>query len=266
MAFAEIVNLSSQVTNIEEYLNNKTTALVSPKTSPGISGFVFDIPLSESITLASEITDNFTESNSFIQDQRIKKPIQITLTGLIGELVIKKELADLILQTIQNKLSTVDAYLGDYTDGVTQIIQTVVSQATARISQLTQIANRIKNIVEGFDGEGQYRNLQQRAYSNLNALFQADTLVSVQTPWQYFDQMHLETVEFSQDEETETITNISVTLKEARFAEVTFTSFERQITAPRNQIQKETTKSTGKVRGERNSLLFDISSAVKGAF
>lgn len=266
MSFGNIIGATSQVTNIETFLNNKTVALVSPKTSPGISGFIFDIPKKETVTLSSEITDNFTEDNSFINDHRIKKPAKINLTGLIGELVVKKEFLDLILETLQSNLITVDAYLGDYTNGMTQNIQSVFSTSLNAVSRATQIANRAKNIVEGFNGEGQYRNLQQRAFSNLKALFESDTVLTVQTPWEYYDNMLIETLEFTQDEETEFMTDISVTLKEVRFAQVGVISYKDDLNASRNELQSKAVNDTGKIKGNRNSFLFDATTALSGGF
>lgn len=266
MAFNEIVNLTSQLSNIETFLNNKNAALVSPKTSPGIAGFVFDIPQQERIVLEADITDNFTENNSFIQDHRVIKPVKITLTGLIGELVIKKDIVDLIFATIQSSLTTVNAYLGNYTAGVGQILQNIFSVTVSATSRTTQIVNRIKNIVEGFDGEGQYRNLQQRAFSNLQALFLSKTVLTVQTPWNYYDSMMIERFEFSQDEETELLSSISVTLKEIRFAEVGITSFQDNIEANRNDMQEKGTNDTGQIKGVRNSFLFDGITAIAGGF
>lgn len=266
MSFGTVVGITSQFTNIDTFLNNKTRAILSPKTSPGISGFVFDIPQTETITLSSDITDNFTEDNSFINDHRIIKPTKISLTGLVGELVIKSGFQDLILETLQSSLTTIDAYAGQYTNGMTQTIQEIFSTGVNAVSRATQLANRAKNIILGFDGEGQYNNLQQRAFNNLRSLFQSNTILTVQTPWEYYDNMLIETVEFTQNEETEFETEISVTLKEIRFAQVGVISYKDNLEASRNELQSKETVDTGKIQGSRNSFLFDASTALSGGF
>jgi hypothetical protein len=265
MSFGNITGSISQITNIETFLNNKNTALVSPKTSPGISGFVFDIPESETVSLTSDITDNYTESNSFLNDHRIIKPIRITLNGFIGELVVKQEILDLIIETLQSGLTTLNAYLGDFTNGMQQNIQTVVNISTSAVSRVNQLVNRVQNIVEGFNGEGPYQNKQQRAYYNLEALFKSETVLTVQTPWRYYDNMLIETLEFTQDE-SEFSSSISVTLKEMRFAEIGVISYKNNLDANRNELQSKETEDTGKIRGNRNSFLFDATTAVTGGF
>lgn len=266
MSFNKIITTNSQITNVESFLNNKTMALVSPKTSPGICGFVFDISEKEQIDLVADITDNYTEDNSFINDHRVKKPIKVTLSGFIGELVIKQEFFNLVLESLQSALTTVDAYLGSFTDGVTQTIQTIFSTTVSAISRTTQTIDRVKNIVSGFNGEGQYENLQQRAYSNLEALYNSETVLTVQTPWRYFDSMMIENIQFVQGEESEYISDISVTLKEIRFAQIGITNYENNLNANRNELQSKSKVNTGKIQGSRNSFLFDGASAAGGKF
>ena len=65
--YNKAINVNSQVTNIETYLNSKTRALVSRNIySPGISGWVFDIPQNETVELSADITDNYTENNYYL--------------------------------------------------------------------------------------------------------------------------------------------------------------------------------------------------------
>lgn len=269
MAFGEIsqfVNANDRITNIDTFLNNKTSALVSPKTSPGISGWVFDIPEKETVKLEADITDHYAEDNSFVNDHRVLKPIEISLSGLIGELVVKEDFFQLILETLTSTLSTVDVYLGKYTNGTTQILQNKLSESITSISRSTQLADRIKNVVQGFDGEGQYQNLQQRAYSNLEALFKSETVLTVQTPWKYFDSMMIRSLEFTQEEDSEYISNISITLKEVRFAQIGVIDYSDNLEAIRNELQSKETNDSGKIKGTRNSFLFDATSAVSGGF
>lgn len=49
--------------------------------------YIFDTRGDEDVTLESEITDNWVEDNSTMQDHIGLKPMSITLTGYVGELV-----------------------------------------------------------------------------------------------------------------------------------------------------------------------------------
>jgi len=265
MSFSNIVTTNSQITNIETFLNNKNVALVSPKTSPGISGFIFDIPQKDHVSLSADITDNYTEDNSFINDHRVIKPVTINLSGLIGELVVKAEFLDMLLETLQSALTTVSAFLGNYTDGMDQKIQEIFSTTRLAVSQTTQSINRVKNIVEGFDGEGPFENLQQKAFNNLEALFRSETVLTVQTPWKYYDSVMIESLEFMQ-EESESFSDISVVLKEMRFAKIGVTTYQGNLNANRNELQSKETKDTGRVKGVRNSLIYDATDVAGGKF
>lgn len=264
MGFGEIINLTNQLTNIEQYVNNKLVALVGLKQSPGISGFVFDIPQEEQITLQADITDHYTESNSYINDHIVRKPREITLTGLIAELKIESGLFELITSIFQSSLSTVDAYFGDYTGQVGDIIQDVVSTAVNISNQVLQIVNRIKNITAGFDGEGNYLNLQQRAFAKLEAMFYTNTLLTVQTPWKYFESMVIKDIRFSQGEETDGMSQITVTLKEWRSYDTISVDLSNILNTSRNNLQSSETVDIGNSQGSTNSIAFDSYSGFTG--
>ena len=83
------VSGNTGATNTRELIDNAASSLLSPKAAEGIKGWVFDIPIRESLDLSADITDHFVESGSFISDHIVIKPVRIALTGLIGELVFE---------------------------------------------------------------------------------------------------------------------------------------------------------------------------------
>ncbi len=252
MSFNAIKPINNAITDVASYLDNKAAAIVRPKTSPGISGFVFDIPQTESVEYTSEITDNYTEDNSFLHDHRVIKPVIIELTGLIGELVISQDTLDEILQTLKTGLFQLDAFTGGYTSGMTQSITRGISKAEQQKAKIQQVVDRTKNIVKTFKGD--FRTKQEEAHDNLKALFSNSTILTVQTPWAYFDNMLIETLTFEQDEITDEITNISATLKEVRFAKIGIEDFSQFTEADRQAIQKQVKEPVGKAGGKEVSL------------
>lgn len=249
--------------NSTEYLDNSANTIVRPKSSKGISGFLFDIPETENIELNSEITDHYTENNSYINDHEIRKPITITLTGFIGELVFRPpEGVEGTLQEIDNRLETVEAYLGDFTPGFVQDVQRVTSLAQSAVSTINQQLDRIQNVVGFFDGESIEETAQQKAFNNLYSLWQSSTLLTVQTPWRYFENMRITNIGFSQDQETDTISNIVVSLKELRFAEIETTDFDNYINTPREEVQRESAEDIGKIQGREASFLYQAKEAL----
>lgn len=263
MSISEIASrLNQRLSNAKEYLDNKSTALVSPKSSKGISGWEFDIPERENVRLTAEITDHFTESNTFINDHIVRKPIRITLSGMKGELVFRQpEGVPGGIQELANNLEIVDVYLGDFTPGMLQSIQRAISRAQSAVAVLNQNLNKTQNILAALSGEGPEETLQEKAYKELKALFRSNQLVTVQTPWEFFDSMIIEELSFSQGGETAGRSEIQITLKEMRFADIEINSFDENIFPVREQIQASETEDTGIVKGERNSFLFEAASA-----
>lgn len=63
-------------------------AIIRPQNPPpGIAGFLFDIPEEDQIALRSDITDHFLEDNTSVVDQIALKPEEVSVRGLVAELV-----------------------------------------------------------------------------------------------------------------------------------------------------------------------------------
>ena len=260
MSFVQQPSQGSQTpSTAEPYLDTKNSAVLSPKSSGGISGFIFDIPDTETLNLDADITDHFTESNSFVNDHIVLKPILTTLTGFIGELVFRAPAGILgAVQELDNRLETVEAYAGDLTPGGVQTAQRVIQQAQSAVSAINQTLGKVQNLVELFDGEGSEDTLQQKAYKQLFALWKTKEIVTVQLPWAYLDSMAIKGVSFIQNAESKEITDISVTLKEMRFAEIKTVDFDQDQFPPSVQIQEGSEEDQGIIRGEdkNESFLF----------
>lgn len=259
MSFATIAqSANSGISDARSYLDNKANTLLGIKSSKGISGFLFDIPDRDSIKVDWDVTDHFTESNSFLNDHKVKKPIIITLTGFVGELVFRAPAGvEGLVQEISNRLEVVDAYLGDLTPGFVQDAQRVVQQAQSTISAINQTLDKAQNIIGFFEGEGLEETAQQKAFSELNALGD-EIILTVQTPWNFYDDMTIQSLSFTQDGESEQITDISVTLKQIRISETETVDFDQDQFPIRELIQSGPEEDQGNIRGqeESSSLLF----------
>lgn len=259
MSISEISQRANeQITNSREFLDNRASAFVSPVSAKGLSGWEFDIPQSENLTHTVDITDHYVESGTYLNDHQVVQPIQITLSGLKGELVYKPPegvLSD--FQELANKLEIVDAYLQDYTPGMLQDVQKGISKASTAISRINQNIDRTQNLLAALGGEGPERTEQQKAYTELRALMLSNQLVTVQTPWRYFDSMKITSLGFSQGEDSQSYSRISITLKEIRFANIEVNSFDEKIFPVREEMQKSEEQDTGVVQGRENSLLFE---------
>ena len=259
MSFKTILQTANKdVSNVREFIDNKATALVSPKSARGINGWVFDIPNRDNVEINADITDHVVESGAFISDHIVRKPIRITLSGLIGELVSDFGGVEGSIQTLTNRLDIIDALLGDYTPGMVQKLQGIVSQAEEKISEINTFIDKTQNVVSLLTGEDASPTRQQKMYQDLKALFETNAVVTVQTPWDYFESMMIENISITQDEISEYVSDISITLKEVRFAELKFSNYDERLRPPRVEVQGEGEQDQGTAKGSNNTLLLDI--------
>lgn len=224
--------------------------IVKPVAAKGISGFVFDYEGESSISLASEITDHYIEDNTAIQDHIAKRPKRITLRGLVGELVMLKPAGLLgALGMAQSGLTQLYAYLGDNTPQMTQKLQEAATAVTGAINAFDQGLARVQNIVNMFDKSVPAQTKQQIAYTKLETLWDTNQIVTVDTPFKFFESMAIELVTCVQDPDTKTITDISVTLKEIRLAETETTKFDESNYSGRAGQQRQPVVDKGKTPG-----------------
>ena len=213
----------------DSYLNERGIALRIKAGQKGVSGWIFDIPTGEDVELSSDITDHYVESGSFISDHVVQKPIRITLSGLIGELVyIAPDPSSFegIMSSLASGLTNIPAYLGPLTPGMTQKMAVVASGASYAAGQVAAITERASNLVKFFSGDDASLTKQQKAFYDIYALWKSKQIVTVQTPWKFFDNMMIESISSKQDASSNDYTDFSVTLKEMRFVDIRTTTFD----------------------------------------
>ncbi len=256
-AQAGLGNLNLQDGN--NYLNSIANKfIVKPKTAKGIGGFVFDYEGESTVTYQADITDHYLESNDAVQDHIAQRPARVVLRGFVSELVSKSPAGVLgALNTIQNKLTALPAYLGPYTPGAVQSIQRGITAAQVAVEKINLGLAKVQNIVGFLPGAAPHKSKQQKAFAQLTALWQSRQVFTVETPYRYFDSMVIETLSFIQPEETRDWSDISVTLKQMRFVQVASVS-NKDTFAGRAAQQRQTQASQGKTQGTpvSQSLLF----------
>ena len=230
--------------SVLDELSNKF--VVKPKTLHGINGFVFDYEGEEEVTWAAEITDHFIENNTPVQDHIGVKPLKMTLHGFVAELILKKPQGSILgsLATIQGALTSVPAYLGNYTPGAVQKLQKITTAAQNTVNQIDSAASRLYSLVNLFTAPGSSR--QTQAYNKLLALANKRQVMVVQTPWKTLDRMAIESVRFIQDELTHDWTDILVTLKQLQFVSLTTTL---DVNANRNAQMAQPAANNGTTAG-----------------
>jgi len=205
-------------TYLDSLVNRK---ILKPQGVKGINGFVFDYEGDTKVDLRSSITDHFAEDNTAIQDHIASHPDRLVLQGYVGELNRAPQEGILgALNSLQNRLTTVPAYLGSYTPGGLAKIQNGLLKAQNTVQQIQQAAARIKNLVAMFNKATPGDTKQKKAFAQLDAMRKSAQIFSVETPYGIWDDMVIESLSFTQPGDTKGLSDIVVTLKQMRFVEI----------------------------------------------
>lgn len=248
--------------------------ILKPANAKGLAGFVFDLEGSTQVIVQSEITDHYSEQNTFVNDQAAQKPQRIVLRGFVGEIVANPGTGVLgAINTLQNKLTTLDATLGKYTPSVVQKIQSNLQTVTNTVNKVDNAISRAQNVVGLLVGAAPAPTKQELAYQNLFALWANNTVFTLDTPFNYFRSVMIEHMMFDQPEDTKQWSELMVTVKEVRFTGtvVQGPGMSAQLAAQtqlgRSQQQSQSPTNKGKTQGIQTSFssLFSSFGNVKQA-
>jgi hypothetical protein len=211
--------------------------IVSPISRFGLGGFVFDIVGDQSSSQQAQITDHYTEDNTATQDHIAISPERIILKSSVGELVhFPQEDALSTVQDLAQKLTTIDFFLTTLSDAETQFRQDNNEADFIDIESDTydDLLNLWDLTVQLSPGQSR----QQRAYLYFKALFEKRILVAVLTPFGFKKSMAIESIEAIQREESLTVSDFTITLKEIRTTSLELTPFKKEDHQGRNLQQQ----------------------------
>ena len=177
-------------------LVSTTAALFKSQGIKGIQGFVFDVPLENTITLRSQITDHYVEENYAIQDHVAVEPIRIRAAGKVGELVYTQDELQMYISTVLAMLAPIS---GPGPNGTTKkyISPDIELKAQAALAQYNQTKQAtlqaiktaqnaaasvgIHNDLLGIDGNAPKDN-QGKAFKQFFDWWFQRSQISTQTP------------------------------------------------------------------------------------
>jgi hypothetical protein len=219
------------------------------KAIQGIGGFIFDYLGEVNVSLQADITDHFAEDNTAIQDHVAIRPIKVTMKGFVGELVMPKPQGVVgALASAQSALTQANAYLGTYTPGVAQTLSKAITQVQNTVNTINQTLAKAQNIISLFPGSPPASTKQAKAYSQLFTAMVQKLPMTIDTPYRVLKNMMIEQIVFVQPEDTQSWTDISVTLKQINFVEV-ITVADDGTMAGRLAQQAQTPTNKGVVPG-----------------
>lgn len=251
----------SSFLDMNKYIDEKSAAVVSLPGFNGISGWVFDVPTGEEITLPADVTDHPTENGSFVSDHVVVKPVMVTLSGYVGNLVYRSPQpgsVEYVADQITSKLLAVNAFLGPLTQGATQKAAAAVSQVGYVASLANAVKKKATNVINFLKGAEKEPDPQTIAYHELKALWKSKQIVSLQTYWEFFGTMIITNVSARHDDKADDYTDISITLKEIRLVDVETTEVQDDLFPAANTQQDAAEIDKGKIGGkeEQQSLLY----------
>ena len=228
-----------------------------------IPGLYFDVVMEHSVSIQNQITDNYLENNTAIQDHIAKSPIVVSLRGLSGELVYKPPIKSLkwmytsankYIQKIFNKDNPM-ANNNLLTDKLTIIpallppVDNITQQAKNAVQYVESSVNRYKKIVEVQNFKQEYRETRlAQIYNDLINLRNSNTLLIVDTPYSSFGDMAIQSITLRQGNQNY-ITDIELTLKQINYAEVKTTKADSAVLAKYNEVARAEVENCGKAQG-----------------
>lgn len=259
----------------ETEVNNDTLlkGAVLENAETNIKPFVayFDIIKEHTISFSNSITDYYLEDNTTVQDHISHAPLTITLSGLRGELTYTPSDKDVAQELAKAKATTASR------DRLTQLsklrplnmflpaVSNPMALARNAITYVASSVLRYYGIFKSWSntnyGLNQYQGINfsqknnklQDVCENLLILSKENTSLVVHTPYRKFENMYIESVTLSQGE-SNYVTDIQVTLKQLRFAEVTTTKPDESVMSQYTAYQRTEDENNGKA-GTRKSEL-----------
>lgn len=231
------------------------------------TNYFFDSIQEHSISLQSNITDNFVENNTSIQDHIAKPPVIITLRGLIGELVYTPPgaIINFFKDNLDNFLNRFN--LGNFKIDGLQITNDLSVEKLSALPQfyppvdnITQLAKnatqyiessvrRYDKIVKNFLTNEDYKlSRLTQVYLDLAELRNANTLMIATTPYTSFNNMAIQSVMLRQGNE-KYISDIEITLKQMNFADTQTTKPDETVMAKYNAYARAQEANNGKAQG-----------------
>lgn len=239
-------------------------------TPTNLLAYYFDVISSHAISTQSQITDNYLENGTAVQDHIAHSPLQITLSGICGDVVYKSSDAeeDYIRQLgtatvysnileIKNKLSTLTV--------IAPTVNNTMRKAFVGVQKKAMTAMRYVGIVRSFinsnDPLNKYYGLNQNflnvrlkeVYENLKWLKDNNVPLFVNTPWGDFEDMYILSLTLRQGD-VNFSSDIEITLKQLRFANVEHTKVDENVMATYNAQAQAPIQNNGKVQGEATIL------------
>lgn len=231
----------------------------------GSQGWVFDIINLHSVSINNNITDNYLENGTAIQDNITHSPKVVTIGGLVGELVFpQKGWQEYENYKVTNKGITVGdklGQLGSLFPSVSNKVQAIKQNTAFAINIAEKYAmtafNAIADFlprqanVDFFDGTIDYINSRiASVYRDLEYLQANNKSFTIETPFNTFDDMFIQSMTMRQGD-SNYIAELEITFKQVNYADIYFTDKDASKLNQIAQAQRAEEENNGKAQGQK---------------
>lgn len=253
-----------------------------------VRALFFNTVTDDSLSFNSQITDNWLENNTSIQDHITLSPVTITMKGLIGEVVfnpasteeyMKAKKAILVQHGeeigsfLKGKLNTISSFAPSVSN-FTQKAMDKVALKTATIEKALAVVNTVLSMPGLgalankldilYDLETNIRQEKQRQIVELLKAYWLNRMpFKAIVPWGEYDNMFIESVNINQAN-VNYASEISITLKQIRYAQTIYTKADEKVLAQYAQVQQAPEENYGK-SGGKQSIMFGWTGAEAGS-
>ena len=234
--------------------------------------YYFDVVTEHSLSLQNQITDNWVESNTAIQDHIAQSPLIITLRGLSAfknltytageaESDAEKLLAEAKQRnSIQDKSAKLTALsvLFPEVSNITQLAMNVQDYVNASKKRYKGIIDKFLNnnspmdVATGAEPDFKENRLWE-IYRKLSTLRSLNTAFLVATPFGVYENMYIQSLILRQGENNY-VTDIELTMKQINFADVITTKADKNVLAQLANLQRAIEANKGNTQGTKQSL------------
>ncbi len=241
------------MSNISDIKDSFKKYIISPSARFGLGGFVFDRELDLLTERTSLITDHFIEDNSAVQDHIAILPERITLKSIAGDLVFfarNTEFSDFnVFQKAAQKLTEVELFLTKLSSAEQQFRESIDDDDLVDIE--SDAFDNLLNLWDLTRSLNPGRTNKEQAFIYFNSLFENRTLVAVSTPFGFRKNMAIEHISALEPEETQSIINFTIILKEFRTVSTETVPFTETDFQERAKFQKQPETNNGSSNGEQ---------------
>lgn len=218
--------------------------------------YYFDVRTEETIEAGCDITDQYVENNSAIQEHVALRPIELSLSGFVGEKVYKHQ--DLHTSKLSGTFSKLNPILS-FVPPVSSYAETIIGAVSYVESSIRRYVENVKNIADIFSKDKtETKTRQGQVFNELLYLRNNRKLVTAYIEnIGKFENYLIKNVRISQEDSVYQ-SRLIVELKQYNSVSTQTAALDVQKYKDRVSVQKAAEENLGKVQGtkENTSTLY----------